>query len=145
MTGTSSRRKGQSGELEAAALLRELTGHDVRRKVRQHPLDVDLEGLDGWAIEVKRTARTYPHTLRSWWKQASENARAHGGLPVVFYRVDRQGWRVLWPSAAHLPDMNHSLEDFGATLQGTPITWWTLCQRLGVRRPTGVAVALSGV
>ena len=51
-----SRTKGAAGERELAAALRELTGWDIRRRVRQHDGDSDLEGVPGWSIEVKRLA-----------------------------------------------------------------------------------------
>ncbi|NZA00578.1 hypothetical protein H0I39_00080 [Ottowia beijingensis] len=58
--GAMSRTKGKVGEREIAALLAELTGCDVRRRVRQHDGDSDLEGLPGWCVEVKRHARAAP-------------------------------------------------------------------------------------
>ena len=44
--GSLSRTKGAAGERELAALLSELSGRDVRRRVRQHAGDSDLLGLD---------------------------------------------------------------------------------------------------
>lgn len=41
------RDKGKAGEREAAELVRELTGWDVRRRVRQHEGDSDLTGAPG--------------------------------------------------------------------------------------------------
>lgn len=94
------RTKGQAGEREIAALIRDLTGWDIRRRVRQFDGDDDLEGIPGWAPEVKRH-KTASHGERAaWWRQAVEQAR--GRLPVVFYRADRAGWRAVWPVAMQL-------------------------------------------
>ncbi len=41
------RNKGKGGEREAAELVRDLTGWDARRRVRQHPGDSDIEGVPG--------------------------------------------------------------------------------------------------
>ena len=62
--GGLSRSKGQRGEREVAALLSELTGHDVRRRVRNHAGDSDLQGLPGWEIEVKFYAAVTPGLVR---------------------------------------------------------------------------------
>ncbi len=47
------REKGKRGEREVAGIIKTLLGVDVRRRVRQHEGDSDLEGIDGWVIEVK--------------------------------------------------------------------------------------------
>jgi hypothetical protein len=52
------RNKGKTGEREVAAIVRELTGWDVRRRVRQHDGDSDLEGVPG------------EHEHRSRWADA---------------------------------------------------------------------------
>ena len=55
--GAMQRTKGQTGEREAAALIRDLTGWDVRRRVRQHDGDSDLEGVPGLsAATLHRTS-----------------------------------------------------------------------------------------
>ncbi len=50
----SAMQRKKAGEREAAELVRELTGWDVRRRVRQHAGDSNLQGVPGWAVEVKR-------------------------------------------------------------------------------------------
>lgn len=91
----SQRTKGKVGEREAAALLRTLTGGDVRRRVRQHDGDDDLV-LPGWAVEVKRYATAPRGEVARWWRQACEQARRTGQQPLLLYRADRQGWRACW-------------------------------------------------
>jgi hypothetical protein len=44
------RNKGKAGERGAAALVCDLTGWDVQRRVRQHDGDSDLAGVPGWVI-----------------------------------------------------------------------------------------------
>jgi hypothetical protein len=72
--GAMSRTKGKAGEREIAALIRDLTGWDVRRRVRQHDGDSDLMGVPGWSIEVKRHARATRADLASWWQQTVDQA-----------------------------------------------------------------------
>lgn len=95
-----SRTKGQSGEREAAALIRELTGWAVRRRVRQHEGDADLEGVPGWAVEIKRHRTATRGDIARWWAQAVE--QAGNLLPVLMYRADRDEWRAVWPLACLL-------------------------------------------
>lgn len=91
-----SRTKGQSGEREAAALIAEHTGWDVRRRVRQHLGDSDLDGTRGWCVEVKRHKRASRHLIGDWWFQAVEQARKVHKRPLLCYRQDRDEWRFVW-------------------------------------------------
>lgn len=61
-----SRTKGQTGEREIAAIVRDLTGWDVRRRVRQHEGDGDLEGIPGWSVEVKRHRQAQRADITHW-------------------------------------------------------------------------------
>lgn len=60
------RNKGKDGEREAAALLAGITGLDIRRRVRQHDGDTDLEGLPGWSLEIKRYAAAPRGEIARW-------------------------------------------------------------------------------
>lgn len=95
------RNKGKAGEREASALIREHTGWDVRRRVRQHDGDSDLMGVPGWSVEVKRTATALPGQIAGWWAQAVDQC-AEGELPLLLYRADRREWRAVWPLAVVL-------------------------------------------
>lgn len=87
------RRKGADGERELARLLREHLGADVTRNLIQaRQGGADLLGLDGWAIEVKRAVRP---RLTEWWLQTCTQAEVTGQRPALFYRLDRQPWRVV--------------------------------------------------
>lgn len=88
------RAKGQDGEREIARLLADLLGVKVKRRVRQHQGDSDLEGLDGWSPEVKRAARP---RIAEWWRQTASQAITAGNFPVLFYRLDGGKWRAMWP------------------------------------------------
>jgi len=95
--GLKSRNKGKTGEREIAAIVRDLTGWDVKRRVRQHDGDSDLEGIPNFTPEVKRHATATRADVREWWKQAAEQAIAENRIPVLFYRRDRDEWRAVWP------------------------------------------------
>ena len=96
------RDKGSRGELEVASIIAGLTGWDVRRRVRNHAGDSDLQGVPGWSVEVKRHAKAPAGAVRAWWLQAVE--QADGKLPVLFYRADHAEWRAVWPLAVLLTD-----------------------------------------
>ena len=93
------RNKGNSGEREAAEIVRQHTGWNVRRSVRQHDGDTDLEGVPGWVVEVKRHRTAMPGEMARWWAQAVAQARKRSPalLPVLLYRADRAEWRAVWP------------------------------------------------
>lgn len=107
------RRKGKAGEREAAQLIADLTGWDVRRRVRQHDGDSDLLGVPGWSIEVKRHKAAPRGQIASWWRQTVEQATTlandsenapHGllTLPMLLFRANHDQWRAVWPAAIHL-------------------------------------------
>ncbi len=128
--GRMARGKGQSGEREVAAIIRELTGHDVRRRVRQHRSDADLEGLPGWSVEVKRHATTPPGMVALWWAQTARQASDVQALPVLFYRADRAGWRCVWPASLHLPERPAISDVFNDCLVSDPLTWWRMTRHI---------------
>ena len=121
------RNKGHAGERELAALLCHLTGHDVRRRVRQHQGDCDLEGLPGWSVECKRYRSAEPCEVAGWWTQAVAQADRAGTWPVLFYRLDRQPWRCVWPADLHTQRRPVS-GLFSDALTGDPLTWWRMCK-----------------
>ena len=126
-----SRNKGKTGERELAHLLADLTGHDVRRRVRQHDGDDDLVGVPGWSIEVKRYKAAPPAQVATWWAQAVAQSRSTNTLPVLFYRADRCGWRAVWPAGLHLNPRPQPLPPrFEDTLTSDPLTWWRLVRGL---------------
>lgn len=95
--GVRERNKGKRGEREVASIIRDMTGWDVRRTVRQHDGDRDLCGIPGWSAEVKNCARL---ALPAWWRQAVEQAAKERLRPVLLYKVPRRGWRALWHLSA---------------------------------------------
>jgi Holliday junction resolvase len=108
------RTKGQVAEREIAALIRELTGWEVRRRVRNHAGDSDLEGIPGWSVEVKRSARPQ---IAPWWRQTV--AQATHALPVLFYRLDGAKWRAVWPVAVLMQEQR---AEYWADLEWTATT-----------------------
>ena len=130
-----SRTKGQTGEREVAVILKQLTGRNARRRVRQHDGDSDLEGVPGWSIEVKRHATTPPGKLAEWWAQTLSQARDAQAIPLLFYRGDRAGWRCVWPAALHLPDRPAFTNSILDTLNADPLTWWRMCGRINTWVP----------
>lgn len=123
-----SRTKGASGERELAALLTNITGMEVRRRVRNLKGEDDLEGVAGWSIEVKRYTAITPALVATWWQQAQRQAAAIGCKPVLFHRADFGQWRAVWP--AHLHQVQHDDAQpaltTDATIEAAPAVWWAL-------------------
>lgn len=133
--GAMSRTKGQAGEREAAALIRDLTGWDVRRRVRQHDGDSDLEGVPGWSVEIKRHASASRGDIAAWWAQAVAQARPAGLLPVLLYRRDRDQWRAVWPVGVHLALQERDYwTGYEWTVEGTPDAWAAVAREINATR-----------
>lgn len=95
--GRMARRKGQTGELELAHLLRDHGFPDVRRTSQYCGKSgdaSDLVGLPGIHIESKRTERL---SLYEAMGQARRDAAASGkgSFPAVFHRRSKQPWLVV--------------------------------------------------
>lgn len=88
------KRKGNAGERELAAILRE-HGYNTRRgqQFSGKNGDADVEGLPGVHIEVKRVERLNIHEAM---KQSIRDARP-GEMPAVFHRRNREEWLVTMP------------------------------------------------
>lgn len=125
--GAMSRSKGNAGEREIAAMLRDLTGWEIRRRVRQHDGDSDLIGVPGWSVEVKRHAAATRAVIAAWWAQAV--AQAGGERPVLFYRVNRDAWRAVWPLSLQLVGAAR-WPAYEWTAEGTPAAWAAVAREL---------------
>lgn len=86
--------KGNKGERELAAILRE-HGYSTRRGQQFCGAngDADVEGLPGIHIEVKRVERL---NIYEAMQQSIRDARS-GEMPAVFHRRNRKGWLVTMP------------------------------------------------
>jgi hypothetical protein len=128
------RTKGKAGEREVATLVRDLTGWDVRRRVRQHGGDSDLDGVPGWAVEVKRHATATRSTIASWWRQAVAQA-GDGELPVLLYRLDRGEWRAVWPLSILLAQQRSAVwRSYEWTVDGSLEAWAAVARELHVQQ-----------
>jgi len=127
------RNKGKAGEREISGIIRDLTGWDVKRKVRQHERDADLEGIPGWTAEVKRHATATDGQIRGWWAQAVSQASAN--IPVLFYRSNRAEWKAVWPLA---PLMQIQSSDMWSGMEWTATTsvsaWATVAREINFVR-----------
>ena len=123
------RRKGQVGEREAAALIHDHSGWPAQRRVRNAAGDSDLVGVPGWAIEVKRHRQATRAQLALWWQQAV--TQADGQLPLLLYRLDRAGWRAVWPLTVSLR-LQHATpwQNYEWTVEGSVAAWAALAREL---------------
>jgi len=92
MPGLRSRNKGKDGEREFANFLKEHGFEDAKRGVQYKGTkdSPDVEGLDGYHIEVKRC-----EALRLY--DAIEKADDDSGtkIPIVAHRRNRKPWVVI--------------------------------------------------
>lgn len=116
--------KDERGAQQAAALLRDLTGHQVERGA-----GADLVGLPCWCIKVARVKTCRPAMLARWWVDAVQQAQLAGRVPLLLVRADRGEWSARWPAAVHAggsyydPDPAHALH-------ASPATWYRMTHPL---------------
>ena len=97
-TGKKAVRKGKNGEREFIRTVYRLTGgqFEFKRNLRQaRDGGDDLGGHRNLSIEVKRWRKVSDALVRDWWAQCQRNARRLGKTPVLAYRADLQGWKVV--------------------------------------------------
>jgi len=92
--GAKSQSKGRRAEIELSKIL-QARGYDVRPgQAMSYGAEPDLVGLENVHIEVKRRENV---NLSAALEQAQHDAARFGGLPAVFHRKNREGWRVTMP------------------------------------------------
>lgn len=94
--GKASRDKGKRGEREFANImigwLGAAAGAVTRRIEQTRDAGHDLDGLDPFAVEVKRCEAL---SVGAWWKQAKKSAVGAGLRPALAYRRNGEDWRVM--------------------------------------------------
>ena len=113
---TNSRTKGRAGEQEVCRILRDELGIEVHRNWQEQAFHggVDILGIEGWAIEVKR-AKEYRN---DWWIQAAQQGikkafrtKNPDEKAVLIYRLDRQDWKArMCLCAIHNYDIHGQVE-----------------------------------
>lgn len=109
MSGAFSRNKGAGGERAVCALIHDLLGVHVRRKLSQYQAtDCDLEvtpdqtytpavdWLKALSFQVKRYKRLTDGDIKAAWLQTVSEAQGKA-IPCLWYRGDGQSWRVVVP------------------------------------------------
>ena len=88
-----SKRKGKSGELEVAHILRDFGFTEARRSAQYcgNTGDAaDVVGIPGFHLEVKRC-----ETVRIWeWIAQAKRDHKDGEIPIVVFRRSREKWQV---------------------------------------------------
>lgn len=95
---TMGRNKGKRGEREVIKILQpiydEIFGEGEfllkRNTMQADKGGFDIEGIDDFAIEVKRQERL---NLKAWWRQTVDQAGKYK-FPVLFYRRNGEPWSV---------------------------------------------------
>jgi len=95
-----SRSKGAAGEREFIQLIKDYLGDDsnIKRNLEQtRSGGYDIEGVEGWAIEIKRYAVVREGNIKDWWQQTTDQAVASERKPALAYRQDHGSWKVKIP------------------------------------------------
>jgi hypothetical protein len=98
-----SRAKGAAGEREFCSELSLHLGDHLTEQLKRNLEQTrngghDIQGLPGWAVEVKRyKSLTETEIANIWEKQAVDQAMRISAIPALAYREDRRPWRVRVP------------------------------------------------
>jgi hypothetical protein len=106
MGGRTSRNKGAGAERELTAHLSEKLGLDVKRKLGQARDSGDDIQIGRFRIEVKRRETL---SIMQWCRQV-EACCGPGDVPIVAFRQNSQGWRIVLKLEDFLPYLQHQLQ-----------------------------------
>lgn len=129
--GRAARAKGARAERQVAAVIADLTGWQIKRRVRNHAGDSDLDGVPGFCVEVKDRAAPTMGDVRAWWRQTVEQAMRAIAVPVLFYKRQAGEWRAVWPM--------HAIEDLGwsgayeMAVEGSVEAWSMVAREIHAR------------
>ena len=100
MTGAKSRRKGHDFEREFCRWVRTEFGIEFGRNLKQAycAQEGDTDPIAGMLPECKNCKARTPGALRGYWKQACEQAKKRGLIPLLVYKIPHQGWRAVMPA-----------------------------------------------
>lgn len=93
MTGAA-KRKGDKAELEAAALLHDLTGHPARRKLGAGRIDDtgDIDGMPDLTVQVANWANTAAAVAQKPGECAQQQQHAGTTFGVTMVRIRGGRW-----------------------------------------------------
>ena len=98
--GKMSQKKGRAAEMELCRILNDNGIPAVPGTAMCYGSEPDISGVKGFHCEVKRRERV---EIGAWMKQATEDAKKfNDGWPCVFFRRNREDWRVVLPLSAWL-------------------------------------------
>jgi hypothetical protein len=76
------------GEFEASG--------DIMTSAKHFPFCVEVKHREGWAESTFRSGR--PSPVWGWWRQCQRAADEMGRVPMLWFRRNREAWRVMVPS-----------------------------------------------
>ena len=109
MGSINSRAKGAAAEREFIRKLGDYLGDEAAAKLKRNLEQTrqgghDIEGLEEWALEIKRYRQVKDGDILKFWGQAERQAQAVGRIPALAYREDMQSWRIRVPMSVLRPD-----------------------------------------
>ena len=108
-----SRAKGARNELACIRFIEECTGITAERNHSQSSRGGhDLLGIPHFAVEVKAYNKYTDGDRQRWWQQAVRQAQAVELEPAVFYRGNREDWKVMVAHPYALQNNIYTIDDF---------------------------------
>lgn len=118
--GINIRAKGQNGEREVGEILEKIIREALKAGNYPQPIKQivqrnqnqsavggsDLTNTCGLAVEVKRHETLQ---INTWWKQCVNSAAENDEIPCLFYRQNRQKWKVRIRLPVQYSPRNHFL------------------------------------
>ena len=107
------KRRGDKAELEAAAMLTELTGKPCRRMLGAGRSDDvgDIDGLDDVAVQVANWADTSAAAIQKPRGAQQQALNAQKPLAITLVRFKGGTWRVVLTPEQWLETLNHNSEN----------------------------------
>lgn len=87
---------GGWGDANARAAFR--SAGDVMTDCLKFPFTIEVKRREGWSWSTLLAGKASP--VWGYWKQAVDQAREMGGIPLMFFRRNREDWSLMLPHHA---------------------------------------------
>lgn len=77
---------------------------DVMTTAQKFPFTIEVKRREGWSWTNLLAGKASP--VWGYWKQAVGQAKEMGGIPLLFFRKNRELWSLMMPHVAHIQAKN---------------------------------------
>jgi hypothetical protein len=83
---------------------------DIMTTAQQFPFTIEVKRREGWSWKTLVAGKKSP--VWGYWRQALSQAKEMGGIPLLFFRRNREPWNVMLPFREAIQSTQFRSEDY---------------------------------